>query len=146
MVAGTVPDHQRMARWAAGHHTERDERAAAKLCFDLGQVRSAELGHRPPPEWLAALVVLVAPEVHQAFLALAHEALQLLLELGVLAPPEGLGRRVLQSLDGEVDLAVCLDGHHFGLDAIVLAEMLADVPNVVPVDLRDVNQSDLAVF
>jgi hypothetical protein len=83
-----------------------------------------------------------APEVDLALLALPHELAELLLELGVLLPPHGALRRVLEGLDRQVDLAVLLDGDHLCLDAVVLPEVLADVLDVVPIDLGDVDQAD----
>src|SRR5207253_6293065 len=53
--------------------------------------------------------------------------------------PRGIGL-----LDGEVDLAVFLDGDHLDGDLVALVQVVADVPHVVPVDLRDVNQPGLA--
>jgi hypothetical protein len=85
------------------------------------------------------------PVVDLAFLALAHEALELLLELGILAPPQRTVGRILESLDGEVDLPVFLDGDDLGLNSVVLPKVVPDLPDVVPIDLRDVYQADGAI-
>jgi len=96
---------------------------------------------------LFPLVLYGALEVDLAFLGLTHEPLQLLLELRVSASLTlHPGSRVLESLDREVDLPVFLDGHDLGLDLVVLAEVFANVADIVPVDLGDVNQADLAVL
>jgi hypothetical protein len=97
-------------------------------------------------EWLAALMLDGSPKVDLALLTLSHEPLQLLLEFGVGAPLQGAWCRVLESLDGEIDLPVFLDGHDLGLNFVVLTEVLADVPDVVAVDLGDVDQADSSVF
>lgn len=52
----------------------------------------------------------------------------------------------MKGLDREVDLPVFLDGNDLGLDPIVQMEMILHVANVVPVDLGDVDQADLAVL
>src|SRR5439155_1755352 len=94
-----------------------------------------------------ALVLDGALEVDLALLALAHEALQLLLELRVaVAPVHAPGRRVLEGLDRQVDLAVLLDRDDLGLDGVALAEMLPDVLDVVAVDLRDVDEAHSTAF
>ena len=96
---------------------------------------------------LFALVLGGSPEVDQALLGLAHEALELLLELGVRPAMAVDARlRILQSLDREVDLAVFLDGDDLGLHAVVHVEVVLDTTNVVPVDLGDVHEADLAVL
>ena len=67
-------------------------------------------GQRPAEPALLALVLDGALVVDQALLALPHELLQHLLELRVgTAARAPRGRRVLQRLDREVDLAVFLD-------------------------------------
>ena len=50
------------------------------------------------------------------------------------------GARVLERLDGQIDLAVVLDRHDLRLDAVPFAEMLPDVLHVVPVDLGDMDE------
>jgi hypothetical protein len=87
-----------------------------------------------------------ALEVDLAFLALAHEALELLLELGVAAAATLHGRRILEGFDGQVDLPVLLDGPDLRLDLISLAKVLVNVLDVVAVDLGDVHEPDLAVL
>ena len=88
-----------------------------------------------------------ALEVDLALLGLAHEPLQLLLELGVTARTAVDARRgVLEGLDGQVDLPVFLDGDDLGLDLIAEPEVLLDGADVVSVDLGDVYEPDLAVL
>src|SRR5512132_3865961 len=95
---------------------------------------------------LLALVLDGALEVHLALLALAHELLQAGLEVRVGTAALARGRGVLQRLDREVDLAVLLDGDDLRLDDVVLAKMLVDVLDVVPVDLGDVDEPHLAAL
>src|SRR5205823_3288886 len=96
---------------------------------------------------LAALVFDGALEVDLALLALAHEPLQLLLELGVaVAAVHATRRRILQGLDRQIDLAVLLDRDDLGLDGVALAEVLADVLDVVAVDLGDVDEAHSTAF
>src|SRR5215467_3812440 len=102
---------------------------------------TASTSERPAIFGSAALVLDGALEVDLALLRLAHETLQLLFELGV-APAAAFDARlrVLERLDREVDLAVLLDGDDLGGHAIADVEVLLDAPNVVPIDLRDVDQ------
>ena len=94
-----------------------------------------------------SLVLDRALELDLPLFGLPHEPLQLLLELGVPARATVDARRwVLQGLDGQVDLAVFLDGDDLGLDLIAEPEMLLDGADVVSVDLGDVHEPDLAVF
>jgi hypothetical protein len=86
-------------------------------------------------------------DVDQTLLALFHETLQLLLELGVSVPAvESARRRILKGLDRQVDLAVFLDGDDLGLDRVVHVEVVLDAPDVVSVDLGDMHEADLAAF
>ena len=81
----------------------------------------------------------------QALLGLAHEPLELCLEFWIpvpLARRMGLPRRV-GLLDGEVDLAVLLDGDHLDRDLVAFVEVVPDVSHIVPVDLGDVDQPGL---
>src|SRR2546426_1448961 len=85
----------------------------------------------------------VAAHVGQAFLGLAHEPLELCLEFWIpvpLARGVGLPGRV-GLLDGEVDLAVLLDGDHLDGDLVALVEVVPDVPHVVPVNLGNMHES-----
>jgi hypothetical protein len=96
---------------------------------------------------LFALVFDGALVVDQSLLGLAHEALQLLFELGVPARPSVDSLRgFLESLDRQVNLAVILDPNHFGLHPIVQPQVLLHRTNVVSVNLGDMDQSDLALF
>src|SRR3954462_6177455 len=95
---------------------------------------------------LLALVLGGAPEVDLALLALAHELLELLLELLVGAPARLARPRVLERLDRQVDLAVVLDRGDLDLDAVPFAQVLTDVFDVVPVDLRDVDHTHPSVL
>jgi hypothetical protein len=87
-----------------------------------------------------------ALEVDLALLALAHEVLEHGLEPRVASPAGPRWSRVLEGLDGEVDLSVLLDGDDLRLDDVALPEVLVDVLDVVPVDLGDVPEPDLAPF
>src|ERR671922_1027097 len=107
---------------------------------------TCERSDRRSSEWLAALVLDGSPEIDLALLALAHEPLQLLPEFRVGAALQGAWSRVLKSLDREVDLSVFLDSHDLGLHLVVLTEVFADVADVVPVDLRDVDEAHSSVF
>src|SRR5919206_4624626 len=98
---------------------------------------------RPCGRTLLALVLDRALEVDLALLALPHELLQHRLEPGVRASARPRRRGILQRLDGEVDLAVLLDGDDLRLDDVALSEMLVDVLDVVAVDLGNVHESDL---
>src|SRR5580765_2848244 len=85
--------------------------------------------------------------VDLALLGLAHEPLQHLLEAGIASGAAvDTGCRVLERLDGQVDLPVLFDGDDLRLDPIVEMKVVLDVPDVVPVDLRDVDQTEPAVF
>ena len=89
---------------------------------------------------------LAEGEVDLALLALAHELLQPRLEVRVRAAAGPRGGGVLQGLDRQVDLAVLLDGDDLRLDDVGLAEMVVDILDVVPVDLGDVHEPDLAAL
>src|SRR6266700_2090940 len=87
-VQRVIPDDQRVrpaAGGAPGDHAERGGGPASQLLADGDEVRGPKLasrtGNDQPTRELLALVVDGAPEVHLALLALAHEALELLLEL-----------------------------------------------------------------
>src|SRR5918999_6431488 len=97
--------------------TDRDAIGRAKLTHGAGDSIEAWAGRAGrPADRSAALVLDRALHVDQALLALTHEALQLLLELGVAAPaPVDAWLRILQGLDREVDLAVLLDRDDLGL-------------------------------
>jgi hypothetical protein len=96
--------------------------------------------------WLAPLVLDGSPEVDLAFLTLAHEPLQLLLELGIRTASQRAWCGVLKGFDREVDLPIFLDGHDLGLHLVVLAKVFSDIADIVPVDLGDVDEADPTVF
>src|SRR5204863_4363867 len=74
------------------------------------------------------------------------ELLELLLELLIGAAPRLTRGGVLKGLDRQVDLAVILDRCDLDLDAVPLAQVLADVLDVVPVDLGDVDETHPSVL
>src|SRR5438093_9268199 len=121
-----------MGRWARGRVAH-------------GRSRGRFPGARPRGA-LLALVLDGALEVDLALLALAHELLEHGLEPRVAPPAGARGGRILEGLDREVDLAVLLDGDDLRLDDVALPEVLVDVLDVVPVDLGDVHEPDLAPF
>ena len=120
-----------------------DDVRAAKLG---AQRTAADPSTRTAGPQLLPLVLDGSLVVDQTFLALAHELLEHRLELRVGAPAGPWRRRILQGLDREVDLSVLLDRDDLGLNDVALAKMLVDVRDVIPVDLRDMNEPEASVL
>src|SRR6266550_1791876 len=84
--------------------------------------------------------------IDQTLFARLHELLEHLLELGVRASALSHRSGILERLDGEVDLAILLDGLDLRLDDIPFTEVVVHVLHVVPVDLGDMHETQPTVF
>ncbi len=131
-----------MAARAASDNRERCGGLAPELLTDRLEICCPEL----VAHGLLALVLDRALVVDQPLLGLTHELLQHLLEFWIGPAPCPRGRRVLECLDREIDLAVLLDGDDLRLHDVSFAEMIVNILDVVAVDLRDVDEPQASVF